>query len=453
MNVLKEKKFLKEIVPLAIPIALQNLVVAILNIVDQTMVGWLPADIAEYCLSAVLLANQIVFMIQILHYSVGNTSNIYIAQYTHNGQEKLIPRRVGLALSLNIGIGIFATLFCITMPTMVIGIFNPQPEYAGYAADFLQVVAISFIPMAITLTFSFVLRAMKKLNVPLFANIFGVVCNMIFNYVLMFGAFGIEPMGLMGAAWGTVFARTLEMIVVVAALIKYKYPIFDKPSIMFKPDKAFNKKFFATFFPVLSNEFFWVLSMTVYLYVYDKLDSSEVMLAAYNIAQSADKLLSVFMIGVGCAGGILITNTVAKGNKENIEKQRKLTMQFGLLVGGIVAIVTIGAAFLAPKLFINVSEEARKIATYLLLCYAATAILRTLNFMLIVGILRSAGDAKFCLVSETIAIWLISVPLVIVGGIVFKLNIFVLYALTMVAEVVKFIICYKRSLSNKWVKF
>ncbi len=453
MNVLKEKKFLKDIIPLAIPIALQNLVVAVLNIVDQTMVGWLPADIAEYCLSAVLLANQIVFMIQILHYSVGNTSNMYIAQYTHNGNEQLIPRRVGLALTLNIGIGIVTTLCCTLMPATVIGIFNPQPEYAGYAESFLQVVALSFVPMAVTLTFSFILRAMKKLKVPLFANIFGVICNMIFDYVFMFGGFGIKPMGLMGAAWGTVLARLLEMIVVICALIKFKYPIFEKPSIMFKPDRAFNKKFFATFFPVLSNEFFWVLSTTVYLYVYDKLANAEVMLSAYNIAQSADKLLSVFLIGVGCAGGILITNTVAKGNKEEIARQRKLTMQFGVVVGAIVGLVTVATAFVAPMLFVNVSEEARQIATYLLLCYAGTSILRAMNFMLIVGILRSGGDAKFCLISETISIWFVSVPLVLVGGLVFQLNIFVLYALTMVSEVIKFIICYRRSRTERWIKF
>ncbi|MFI3229387.1 MAG: MATE family efflux transporter [Bacillota bacterium] len=453
MSIFKEKTFMKNIIPLAIPIALQNLVTAVLNIIDQTMVGWLPADIAEYCLSAVLLANQVVFIIQMLHNSVGNTANMYIAQYTHNGNEKMIPRRVGLALSLNIGIGIFATLFCGLMATNVIGLYSPSAEYAQYASDFLQVVALSFIPMSVTMTFSFVLRAIKKLNVPLYASIFGVICNMIFNYVFMFGAFGIEAMGIMGAAWGTVIARTLEMIVVVIALIKFKYPIFTKPSVMFKSDRAFNKKFFATFFPVLSNEFFWVLSMTVYLFVYDKLDSSEVMLSAYNIAQSVDKLISVFMIGVGCAGGILITNVVAKGNRQDIAKQRRLTLQFGAIMGAFVAVVTFATSFFAPEIFINVSDEARDVATKLLWCYAGSAMLRTLNFMLIVGVLRSGGDAKFCLISETIAIWCVSVPLVIVGGIVFHFNIFILYGLSMVAEVIKFIVCLKRARSERWIKF
>ena len=66
MDFLKDKVFLKSVLLLSIPIALQNLVTSVLNIFDQMMVGWLPPDIADNSLSAVYLANQIVFIFEIL---------------------------------------------------------------------------------------------------------------------------------------------------------------------------------------------------------------------------------------------------------------------------------------------------------------------------------------------------------------------------------------------------
>ena len=97
-----KKKFYKRVLVLAVPIALQNLLTALLNIFDQMMVGWLPGElpgtglsVADTGLSAVLLANQIVFIYQIVIFAVCNTVNIFIAQYTENGNEKLIKNRAG----------------------------------------------------------------------------------------------------------------------------------------------------------------------------------------------------------------------------------------------------------------------------------------------------------------------------------------------------------------------
>jgi Na+-driven multidrug efflux pump len=72
---------------LSIPIALQNLITSVLNIFDQLMVGWLPTN-ADNCLSAVLLANQIVFIYQIILFAACNTAVIFISQYAENKKNR-----------------------------------------------------------------------------------------------------------------------------------------------------------------------------------------------------------------------------------------------------------------------------------------------------------------------------------------------------------------------------
>ena len=119
----------------------------------------------------------------------------------------------------------------------------------------------------------------------------------------------------------------------------------------------------------------------------------------------------------------------------------------------LIALLTVGSAFVAPSFFVNNSIEARNQAQNLLLLYACTAVFRTVTFNLVIGVLRSGGDTTYCMVMETLAIWLISVPLVLVGGLVFEWNVYILYLLSMVSEVVKCVFFYLRMRSGKWIKF
>ena len=453
MNFFKDKDFLKKVLLLSLPIACENLILSVLNIFDQMMVGWLPSDVADNSLSAVLLANQVVFIFQIILFASCNTVNLFIAQYTNNGRAGEIPRRTGFVLTVNSVIIALVACLCGFLPGAVIGIFNPQPAYQHLAEKFLRVVALSFIPMGFSITLSFTMRAIKKMRVALTASVVAVGLNICLNYLFMFGGLGIPAMGLVGAAWGTVVSRTAELLIIVVGLAVKKYPIIAAPSKMFKPDGQFAKSYIKNFIPILCNELFWVLSSTLYLFVYDKLPDSSVVLASVNIAQSVDKILSVAMIGVGSAVSIIMGNVIGEGDREKAHDYAKKSFHFSIFLGVILALCTVAAAFFAPAFFMNVSERARVQARNLLFLYAVSAVFRTCTFMQIIGILRSGGDTTYCMLVETFAIWLVSVPMVLVGGLVFKWNVYALYSLSMVSELIKVSVLYFRSKTDKWIKF
>ncbi len=450
----KDKVFTKSIIKLAVPVALQNLITALLNIFDQLMVGLLPADpaIVDSSLSAVLLANQVVFIFQIVLFATCNTVNIFIAQYASSGKDELIPRRVGVALAVNAGIAVAATVLCTVFPDFVIGLFNPNDSYRAMAAEFLSVVAWSFIPMTVSVTFSFILRSIKRLNVPLIGNVVGVVCNVFLNYIFMFGKLGLPAYGLIGAAYGTIISRFIEAAIILAGMIIKKYPVLAKFSVMFKPDGQFNKQFVRMFFPILLNESSWAVSTAVFMFVYDKLPDSEVVLAAVNITSGIDKIVSVVMIGVGAAAGVIMGNTIAERDDVKLRKYTSYSNQFGIAAGLFVGVITVACAFFAPSLFKNASQAARDMAEILIILYGVTSVFRSAAYMLIVGILRSGGDTTFCMVAESLIIWLIAVPLVCVGGLVFKWNVYILFMLTMFAEILKCVVCYVRMRGTKWIK-
>ena len=452
MSFLKDKVFLKQILLLSLPIALQNLITSILNIFDQLMVGWLPEN-ADNCLSAVLLANQVVFIYQIVVFAACNTANIFIAQYTAAGKKERIPRVVGFLLLIGSVICAAFTTLCAGAPQFVIDLFAPNPDYAYLAGDFLGVVAYSFIPMGFSIMLNFMMRGIKRMKVGMAANIVGVICNIILNYLFMFGGFGIEGMGLIGAAYGTIVSRIVEFIIIFTGCVLFRYPILASPKVMFSFEKRFVAQYFKMFFPILCNEIFWVLSTTMFLYVYDKLPSSEIALAAMNIAQSVDKIVSVVMTGIGSAAGIIIGNVIGGGDREKVIDYSRKSLSFSIFTGVLIGLMTFGAAFFAPALFTEVSVAAKETARNLLFLYALTAVLRNIAFMAVIGILRSGGDTTFCMISETLAIWFVSIPLVFFGGLVMQWNIYVLYLLANVCEVIKAICFIRRIKRGKWLKF
>ena len=453
MKFWKDKVFLKKMLALSIPIALQNLITSVLNIFDQLMVGWLPTN-ADNCLSAVLLANQIVFIYQIILFAACNTAVIFISQYAENKENQhKIPKTYGFLACVCSVIGIACTLLCTVAPQSVIGLFSPKPEYADLASEFMRLVGFSFIPMIFSVSLNFTLRGIKRMKLGLIANIVGVAFNIFFNYILMFGGLGVEPMGFIGAAYGTIISRTVEMVVMLLGTIIAKYPILASPKKMFARERGFAKKYFKMFFPILCNEIFWVLSSTVYLFVYDKLPDSEIALAAMNIAQSFDKIVSVAMIGLGCAAGVVIGNTIGTGDKEMVKDYARKSSWFSVVVGLMIGLVTVPSAFFVPSLFTEASILAKKTATILLLLFAITAVFRSISMMTVVGILRSGGDTTFCAITETLLIWLVSVPLVFLFGLVVKANIYVLFLLTNVSEILKATVFLIRVKRGKWLKF
>ena len=79
-------------------------------------------------------------------------------------------------------------------------------------------------------------------------------------------------------------------------------------------------------------------------------------------------------------------------------------------------------------------------------------VFRVVGLVIIVGILRGAGDAKSSLIIEGTTMWFIGVPLTIMGAFLFKFPVHLVYALAIIEEVVKCIFGLIRLKSGKWIK-
>ena len=74
---MQDKKFLKWMFTLSLPIAMQNLINASVNTADTIMVG----QLGEASIASVGLANQVFFILSLILFGVGSGCNVFVAQF------------------------------------------------------------------------------------------------------------------------------------------------------------------------------------------------------------------------------------------------------------------------------------------------------------------------------------------------------------------------------------
>ncbi len=142
--------------------------------------------------------------------------------------------------------------------------------------------------------------------------------------------------------------------------------------------------------PVILNETFWSFGTTAYSVVYARIGTDSI--AAMNIVSTIDNLAFVFIFGLANATAIMVGNRIGAGEEaqafQYAVRSLVLGMLFGVLVGSQVLLWSpyILGLYKVPPVVI---EYASKVLVIL----AALVWLRAANSIIVVGILRSGGDA------------------------------------------------------------
>ena len=446
----KDKAYIKLILVLAMPIAFGNLLSALLHVADGIMVSFLEDSVPK--MAAVLLCNQIIFIFSVIIFAIGSTAGVFTAQFYGKKDLNEVSKCVGISLIFAISLGVLFNLVCFLFAQNILGLFSSDDLVIRYGEEFLKISAFSFVPFAASTVIGLALRGMRK-NVPSLIVIFlGVCFNVFFNYVLMFGALGFPNLGLKGVAWGTVIARTMELVLIVLICILKKYPVIGSPKKMLSFNKQLFKRNVAYMFPAMANEVFWVIGTTCYLAFVGKMANSTVLQAAISITSYIDKLIYVFLIGIGTASSVIIGNQLGAKKFEEAQKSGEKSIVFSVIVGLCCSLIMFLTIPLIPFLYSNESGEVIKIASNLIIVFGAFMVIRALNFTFFIGILRGGGDAKFALIIESITIWGVAVPFCYLAAVVFGLSIELVYTFIFFEEVVKLVIVFFRFKSGRWRK-
>lgn len=205
-----EKQFLLNMLAIAVPIALQNMISFGVAMMDSVMLGGL----GDKAISAANLGGQPFSLLMSIGFGLSSGGSVLIAQYWGRGDVARIRTVMRLSMQIVFTASSLMTLVCLLFPQQVMGLYSNEAEIVAAAAQYLQLVALSYLPYSISNNYIMSLRAVEKVTVS--AAIYGTsfFVNVFFNYVFIFGAFGAPALGVRGAAVGTILARCSELLLV-----------------------------------------------------------------------------------------------------------------------------------------------------------------------------------------------------------------------------------------------
>ena len=444
MKLTRDRSFYKNALNIAIPIALQNLITFSVSMADTVMVGRL----GEINLSAVAIANHLQFILMVLIFGVGGGASVMASQYYGKKDIDSIHKVMSIMYRLCIIITIIFILIAIFIPKQFMNIYTTDKEVILQGVKYLKILSISYIFYSLTNCTISVLRSVKTVRISLLVYSISLIVNIFFNYVFIFGKFGIKPMGVQGAAIATVISRFSEFITTLIFIIYFEKKINLKFKYLIKLDSKVIKVFTKTSTPIILNELFWAIGSSMISIIVGRLGREVV--AGNSINNVTNQFATLFIFGLSSASSVIIGNTIGKGDYEKAKEYANTICILSFVMG-----ILSGAIILLLRPFIvnlyNVSDYTKYIAKQIMISTAILAIFKSSSSNIMMGVLRGGGDNKFVFITEMIFMWLVSIPLGFYGAFVLKLPVFIVFLIIRSDEILKSIAGLLRVRSGKWI--
>ena len=440
----RDPVYFQQLFKIGIPITLNQFFFSLLNMVGTVMIG----QNGDTAMAAVGLAGQVWFLLNLFLFGIISGSAMVTAQLW--GKQDVAGIRKVLALCLWMSVivaGIFVAL-SETIPGTILGIYTIDPEVIALGSDYLRVFAGSFIFFAITFSYGLVLRSTGNVKLPTIVSIVSLGLNILLSYALIFGKFGLPELGVLGAAWAVFISRALECAALLAITYQIKSPVAASLRELMTFDRRFFVRVMKPILPVALNELLWSLGITTYNAVYGHIGTDAV--AAINIMSTADNLAMVIFIGLSNATSVMVGNKIGAGEIE--DANRFVGRSIGL-APSLAVLMGITVLLLRDPVIglYQVSPEAAAAAYRLLTILGLFLWVRMTNMVLIIGMMRGGGDTRFSLFLDGFIIWILGVPMALLGAFVLDLPVHWVYLMVMSEEAAKWVLGLRRYFTRKWI--
>lgn len=448
----KKSDIYRKVMRLAIPMMIQNGITNMVHLVDNVMVG----KIGTEAMTAVSIVGQLMFVFNLAIFGGLSGPGIYGAQYygqknTEGFQHTFRIKHWICGGALVVGIAAF-----LLRGEQLINLYlkgesgDIDPVLTmQYAKQYLVIMIIGLVPFALTQIYATSLREAGNSVKPMVAGIASVLVDIVFNYLLIYGKFGMPKLGVRGAAVATVLARVVEMLVVVlwAQLKKKEHEFLQGAYRTLKVPMDLAGKIVRKGLPIFLNEFLWACGIAILTQCYSSRGLDIV--AGLNISNAICNLLNVVFIALGSAVGILIGQTLGAQKYEQAQKEAFSLMWFTgfVCVGLTVILVAVSGVF--PLLYDTtqkVRDYGQRFIIITALFFPVQGFLNTLYFTL-----RSGGKTLITFLFDSVYSMVVAVPIAFVLCYLTGVPILWVYTIIQAVDIIKIIVGYVLIKKGVWI--
>lgn len=437
-----DKSYYLRLLMLSVPIALQNLLMVSVDLIDNISLGRL-GDVAVSAAYLSTQANQVQACL-----NLGLTASILILGSQYWGRQDKARVRQVTAIAWRFGTiaaAVFAILYGL-FPAQVLGILTNEEIVTQVGVPYLRLTSLSYLFLVTQSMFIATLRIVQIMRLGTIVTALALILKLILNPILIFGL----DLGLTGAGLSTLIVRIAGALLVSYYLLKRDERLGFRISHLLQFDRVLAKDFLRYGIPVIIGDLTWGINVVARSSIRGHLGSEAT--AAVSLSMTLFAFVSVSIYAFRDVISIEIGRTVGANDIPRL-KQMTRSFQICFLVIGVVCslmIILLRGPFLL--LYPNISDGARLIAGQYLTVLSITIIGSAYQSSVLTGIVRAGGQTSFVLFNDLIFSWLIVMPLSLLASYVLNAPVWVVLACLESDQILKCIVAVVKVNRYKWIR-
>jgi len=381
---------------------------------------------------------------------IGLSSGVVMlaAQYWGKNETYSIETIFGIGVKIAASIGLVFALLAFFVPKLLMKIFTDDAELIAIGSEYLKIVSPGFFILAFSQIYQAVLKSIEMVRTVTVITTLALLLNIGLNAVFIFGFLGAPKLGVRGVALATTISRFIEFGICFFVCARIK-EIHLRLETLFRKNAVLLKDFFRYSMPAIGNEAVWGAGWSMYAVIMGHLGAD--LVAANSVVNAVRNLASVLCFGMAYGGAILLGKQMGANQMELAERNASRLVKSTIIAGAAGAVCL---ALCKPLLFMiaDLNAQASYFLTPLLYINCLSLLGSAINTVLICGVFRAGGDAKWGFILDTFAMWAVSVPLGFFCAFVLHLPPLVVYLIVYLDEWEKMIFNVIHYKSKKWMK-
>ncbi|RIJ41779.1 MATE family efflux transporter [Pontibacter oryzae] len=387
---------------LAFPVVLSQLGHILVSVFDSLMVG----RIGTLPLAAASLGNSIftITLVFGLGVSYSITPLIAAADGRNNYTRISLLLLNGLISNVMLGVLLFIAGYFLSP---YITLLDQPEDVVTLAVPYINILFLSMVPLMVFQAFRQFAEGLSLTRQAMYISIIANGINIILNYILIFGKFGVEPMGLVGAGWATLISRIL-MAIVMAVWVLYakRFEVYWHFLRLRHLSFIHMYRIFKLGLPISGQMIFEMGAFSFSAVMIGWLGAKE--LAAHQIAINVASVTYMMASGIAAAATIRVGNQKGLGNyiAMRMAGYSNLAMGVAFMMGSGLLMVL--CKNLIPMLYIDDVEVIQMASSLLIIA----ALFQISDGIQVVGLgaLRGLEDVRIPSLISLLAYWVIGLP-------------------------------------------
>ncbi|MGI9500536.1 MAG: MATE family efflux transporter [Geminicoccaceae bacterium] len=393
-------------IALSIPLALTNVGGIVIQTTDVVMIGWLGPD--ELAASA--LAINVRFVLFLFSVGVIAATSPMLAQlrglHPHAVRDVRRTVRQGFWVAVVVGVPASILLWRIDL---ILGALRQSPDLIALALPYTQAATIGFLPALGFMVLRNFIAALERPRAAMVISVIGILFNAVADYALIFGAFGLPALGLVGAGIATSLTEFFLFLSLLAVIFMNRR--FRRYRLFGRFWRADWERFFEIWRLGLPIAFTLVLEITLFAgagFLMGWIGTVE--LAAHQIALQCAAVTFMVPLGFSQAATVRVGLAAGRRDPDGVYRAGVTALGLGILFMAVMALIMLTF----PEPIVSFFLDERASASVGVISFAVTFLTFAAFFQVFdagqvigIGILRGLQDTRRPMIYALIAYWLV----------------------------------------------